>query len=66
MRGGEPTVYWLRAGASEQLPVSLAAWRESFQAKEEAKPGEGAAAEAPGEAEPATPAEPEAGAPSPE
>lgn len=36
MRGGDATVYWLRAGASEQLPISLAAWRESFQAKTEA------------------------------
>jgi len=44
MRGGEATVYWLRAGASEQLPVSLAAWRESFQAKEGAEPAEAASA----------------------
>lgn len=42
MRGGEPTVYWLRAAATEQLPTSLAVWRESFQAKEEPKPAEGA------------------------
>jgi len=67
MRGGEPTVYWLRAGATEQLPVSLAAWRESFQAKEEAKAEVGdEAAETPAQAEPATPAEPEPGAPPPE
>jgi hypothetical protein len=76
MRGGEPTVYWLRAAATEQLPISLAAWREGFQAKEEEKAGAGdetaeppAEAE-PAEAEPAEPAEPsaepEAGAPAPE
>jgi hypothetical protein len=48
MRGGDPTVYWLRAGATEQIPVSLAAWRESFAAKEEPKPpAEGAEPEAP-------------------
>jgi hypothetical protein len=41
-RGGEPVVYWLAASAREQLPVSLAAFRESFVAKEDAKPAEGA------------------------
>jgi len=56
MRGGEPVVYWLRAAASEELPVSLDAWRESFQAKAP----EGAPAEAPTEGEAPAPAEPEA------
>lgn len=61
MRGGEPTVYWLRAAASEQIPVSLAVWRESFQAKEEpkAKAG-GEAAETPAGAEDPVPPESEA------
>ena len=35
MRGGDATVYWLRAAATEQIPTSLSAWRESFQAKAE-------------------------------
>jgi hypothetical protein len=60
MRGGEPTVYWLRAAASEQIPIGLAAWRESFQAKE-APPPEAAGAEAETPAPPA----PEASAPPP-
>jgi hypothetical protein len=47
-RAGEPVVYWLAASAREQLPVSLAAFREGFAAKEEAKPA----------AEIETPAEP--------
>jgi hypothetical protein len=67
MRGGEPTVYWLRAGATEQLPISLAAWRESFQAEEaNAEPkdeseGEANAPSEPGESGESgseTPAEP--------
>ena len=33
-RAGEPVVYWLAASAKESLPVSLAAFRESFVAKE--------------------------------
>ena len=32
-RAGEPVVYWLAASAREQLPVSLAAFREGFVAK---------------------------------
>ena len=52
-RAGEPVVYWLAASAREQLPVSLAAFRESFAAKEEAEPA----------AEIETPTEPEALAP---
>jgi hypothetical protein len=58
MRGGEPTVYWLRAGASEQLPVSLAAWRESFRA-EAATPAPAA------ESTPPPPAEAPAPSPAP-
>jgi hypothetical protein len=58
-RAGEPVVYWLAASAREQLPVSLAAFRESFVAKEEAKSAE--AAEPAAETE--TPAEPEPLAP---
>jgi hypothetical protein len=58
VRGGEPTIYWLRAAASEQLPVSLAAWRESFQAKEGEKSEQAPAEPAP-EAE--APVEPPAG-----
>ena len=34
-RAGEPVVYWLAASAKESLPVSLAAFRASFVAKEE-------------------------------
>jgi hypothetical protein len=41
-RGGEPVVYWLAASARESLPVSLAAFRESFAAKEAPQPAEGA------------------------
>ncbi len=41
-RAGEPVVYWLRAGAGEQLPLSLAAFRESFVVKEEPRPAESA------------------------
>jgi hypothetical protein len=58
-RAGEPVVYWLAASAREQLPVSLAAFRESFVAKAVAKPAEGAEPAA----ETETPAEPEALAP---
>jgi hypothetical protein len=69
MRGGEPTVYWLGAAATEHLPTSLAAWRESFLAKAEEKAEAGGeAAEAPADPEAAAPAEsaePEAGAPLP-
>jgi hypothetical protein len=64
MRGGDATVFWLRAGASEQLPISLAAWRESFRAREAAEADAGgAAAETPAASEPGAPAavsEPEA------
>jgi hypothetical protein len=61
MRGGEPTAYWLGAAVTEQIPVSLAAWRESFQAKEEAEAETDAeAAETPAEAKEAVPAESQA------
>jgi hypothetical protein len=65
MRGGEPVVYWLGPTASEGLPISLAAWRESFLAKEEAKPAEGDAPAASAEPGAAAPAEPEAEAEAP-
>jgi len=62
-RGGEPAVYWLRVGASEQLPVSLEAFRERFQANEGAEAeGEGAETPAEAEAKAEASAEPEPGA----
>src|SRR5262245_825668 len=64
MRGGEPAVYWLRAGASEQLPVGLDAWHQSFETKEASKPAP--AAEAGGAETPAAAAAPPAAEPAPE
>ena len=57
-RAGEPTIYWLAAGAREVLPTGLGAWRESFVAKEE-PPAEAKEEPLPPEDAPAeTPAEP--------
>jgi hypothetical protein len=47
-RAGEPTVYWLAAGAKEALPVGLGAWRDSFRAKQEPAPAAATPEEAPG------------------
>jgi hypothetical protein len=59
-RAGEPAVYWLAASAREVLPVGLAAWRESFVAKEPPPvPDESPAAESPPD-EPAAPVPPPA------
>jgi hypothetical protein len=52
-RAGDPTVYWVVGAVAEALPTSLAAWRESFEAKQEPPPAEPAAEPAP--AEPAPP-----------
>ena len=56
-RAGEPTVYWVAAGARDVLPVGLAAWRESFALKEEPKAEQPAAGEE-AEGEAAPPGEP--------
>jgi hypothetical protein len=38
MRGDEPTVFWLGADLREHLPISRAAWEESFRATGEPAP----------------------------
>jgi hypothetical protein len=60
MRAGEPTVYWLRAGASEQIPVSAKAFRESFEAQEAEAAEAAEAPGAPGAPAPEASAEPDA------